>query len=595
MHDGDAKGVLALLHHVRSARRGRPSSSSTMAVPAAVAGYLQWDLGDLCAFLLEALRSLPAADAVGVEGVIRCYGLAGAPQRQAAVARAGHGGAGPPGRTIGPRQLQKRMASTLAELAARLPPCPAAPGPSPGLRPPAWPGRRELRRRVRDPAYGERLALALERAMQGAREDATAAGGRAVVPLPAALRQLHADAFGPEPLDEGVPSWLRSRQRALAWTTVVAISPRLAVGPGTRGRGRQVAPPAVLAPFPVTGPRALQLGGVLASHQLGPEQVAQLLDVVQADLSDPLATYWLAAAKTGLEGLDERPPALAVRVLSLRLALEARASALRSFDTYQDLLRLAGRADPAVLTGAVDLSVMLAGHGYQEHAVEILRRHWAGLAEAGDPSRDMLGPWYRLRAAIALQKRAAGRGTRDDLRSAERTVMRLAEQVDGTGNPITGDVARVRAQVELTRAALGARASRPSSDRALSRAADLLAGPSAASAQWPEAHRFRQTVRWALVAMEHALGTHDAGAFEEALGQGASLWNGAPHVPVLGRGLHELAVMGRRRFGIDPPPLVAPAPGSGWDARFRPSPRHLGFVGGRSWVCAAGTGWRLPS
>jgi hypothetical protein len=568
-----------------------------MAVPPMFAGYLEWDLGDLCAFLLEALRSLPTADPVGVEGVIRCYGLAGLPERQAAVARAA--GLATSGRSIGPRQLQKRMGLTVAGLAVALPVCPqATPGAPAGLRSPGWPGRAELRRRVRDPAYGERLRVAIDRAMQEPCADGSPELGRAAVPLPPALRQLAVDAFGTGPDDGTVPPWLRSRRRVLAWTTVVAISPRLAQAPAPpraahAGRTPAMGSPPAPAPLAVTGPRGTQLGGVLAAPGLGPAEVAQLLDVVQADLSDPLAGYWLAAAEAGLATLDEPPTALRVRVLSLRLALEARASALSSFDTYQDLLRLAGPAHPTVLTGAVDLSVMLAGHGYQERAVEILCRHWEGLVEAGEAARDMLSPWYRLRAAIALQKRAAACGVRDDLRSAEHTVMRLAEQTAGSGNPIDGDVTRVRAQVELTRAGLAAGLSQAASDRALAQAAGILAAPSAGSARWPEAHRFRQTVRWALVTMEHALGTHDAGAFEEALGQGASFWNAAPHVPVLGRGLHELALMGRRQFGTDTPPLAAPPPSSGWDARFRPSPRNLGFVGGHSWACSTSGRWRL--
>ena len=576
-----AASLRALLRHVRAARRGRASSlAADPSVPPPFAGYVALGLGDLCD---ELHRRAQALDRPDRDLLCRYYGLTGPPLPLAEAAA---------GLEVRTRQVHNRLNRAVRALAEELPlPLPEGTGP-PRLEPPRWPGLHELRSRVADAHYAAQLRRALDAAAT-APAPAEAAGARARLSLPAALAQLAADAFGEVEPDPAVPAWQRWRLRALAWTTVAAACPSLAVRPA--GAAPREAPPLdeeqlhsrslTLAPAAAAGALA---------GEVDPLAVAALLDAAQQALQSvdgPSARSWLTLAEAAMAGVDPsddgwRP--LRAAMLRLWVGAESHVGSLRTFDRFRELELLAGPGADTCLA-AFDVTFMLSAFGHVDEALARLHGQRTAIAGLSPHLKPFYQSWLRVRAAIMLQKRAAMRTSADDLAVARRIVVRSVDE-DVLNDFELHEMDRTAATIDVSLGELALAGRRRGADTAFDRATTVLRRPPPSVVAYDPVRgsipgSYRTDVRWAMASMSLALHTDDPAAFATAAAVGLRHWNGRPHVPIVGLGLRRLVGIGEQRFQLDLPSVAPPAPFSGWDTAFRPSPRILTVVGGRSWVC----------
>ena len=188
-----------------------------------------------------------------------------------------------------------------------------------------------------------------------------------------------------------------------------------------------------------------------------------------------------------------------------------------------------------------------------------------------------------------LQKRAAQRESGDDLHTARRIIARA---IDGGDLPEfeRHELGRTAATIDVSVGELAMAGRGRGVDAAFDRANDLLRRPPPSVTDYDPVRgsipgSYRTDLRWAMASMALALHTDDAAAFDRAATVGLRHWNALPNAPIVGLGLRRLVGRGGERFQLDLPAVAAPAPFTGWDAAFRPSPRILAPVDGRSWVC----------
>jgi len=574
----------SLLRHVRAARRGRASSlTADPAVPPPFAGYVALGLGDLCHDLHRRAQSLDPSDG---DLLCRYYGLAGPPVPLA------EAGAGLGLRT---RQVHNRLNRAVRNLAAELP-VPPPPGGEPArLEPPRWPGLDELRSRLADRHYAAQLRRALEAgaASPAPVESGPGPGGRPRLSLPTALAQLAADAFGdPQPAAADRP-WRRWRLRALAWTTVVAACPSLAVRPA--GAAPREPPGSAALPDEV---QPLTIAPAATAQALAgaadPVGVAAMLDAAQQALQSvdgPSARCWLTLAEQAMSGVDAAEDgwrSLRASMLRLWVGAESHVGSLRTFDRLRELELLTGPG-PDTCLAAFDVSFMLSAFGHIDEALATLHAQRSAIAGLPPDLKPFYSSWLRVRAAIMLQKRAAMRESGDDLEVARRIVARSIEEDQLQGFELH-EMDRTAATIDISLGEQADAARRRRSDAAFDRATTVLRRPPPSVVSYDPVRgsipgSYRTDVRWALASMTLALHTDDPTAFASAATVGLRHWNGLPNAPIVGLALRRLVGKGGERFQLDMPAMAPPAPFTGWDAVFRPSPRILSVVGGQSWVC----------
>ena len=587
----------ALLRHVRAARRGRPSSlPATQPVPPPFAGYVGLGLGDLCDELHRQLRSVPGLTGAERDLVRRYFGLTAPPVPLNEAAVGLRSGRGEPLRL---RQVHNRLARAVDALAAQLP-LPDGDSGGPGhLEPPRWPGLGELRSRLFDVHYAGQLRRALAAAAAAAGEGTTAETitGRPRLPLGTALAQLAADAFGDPPPagDDGapIPPWLRWRYRALAWTTVVAACPSLAGRPPGAAPRRHEIEDAGDARQPLEVASAATATAL--SGKADPVAVSAMLDAAQQALqavNGVTARSWLTLAEQAMprdpaeDGDSWRP--LRATLLRLWVAAESHIGSLRTFDRYRELELLTGPG-PDTCLAAFDVSFMLSAFGHIDEALETLHHQRAGIDLLEPTQAAFFRSWVRLRAAIVLHKRAAARSSGDDLATARRIVARAVDEGD-LPEFERHELGRTAATIDLSAGELGLAERRRGVDAAFDRAGDVLRRPPPSVTTYDPVRgsipgTYRTDVRWAMASMSLALHTDDPAIFAYAATVGLRHWNPRPNAPIVGLALRRFVTSGRERFQLDLPAVAPPAPFTGWDADFRPSPRILALVDGRSWVC----------
>lgn len=274
-------------------------------------------------------------------------------------------------------------------------------------------------------------------------------------------------------------------------------------------------------------------------------------------------------------------------MLRLWVAAESQVGSLRTFDRFRDLELLAGPGPDACLA-AFDVSFMLSAFGHIDEALGTLHRQRSSI-DLLEPTRAaFFRSWLRLRAAITLQKRAAARGSGADLAIARRIVARAGS--DDVPEFERHELGRTAATIDLSMGELAQAERRRGVDAAFDRAGDVLRHPPPSVTAYDPVRgsipgTYRTDLRWAMASMALALHTDDAAAFASAAAVGLRQWNALPNAPIVGLGLRRLVGRGGAHFQLDLPAVVPPAPFTGWDASFRPSPRILVPVNGRSWVC----------